>query len=176
MGKRHSGGVESTAAIAHHPIHPILIVFPAASLIGAPAADLAYRVTKDPFWARASSWLLATGVVTGLAAAVPGMIDYVAIKEVRRLPSGNVHAAGNLVALSLAGWNFARRREHPTVGTDDLGLGLSLATVALLGVTAWLGGELSYRHGIGAIAPSSDDIVGDTVKLGRKALAGSGLT
>jgi len=170
MGKRHSHGVESTAAIAHHPIHPILIVFPAASLIGAPAADLAFRLTKDPFWARASSWLLGTGVVSGLAAAVPGLIDYVAIKEVRKLASGNVHAAGNLVAIGLAGWNFARRRDEGRGRVDDLDIALSIGAVALLGVTAWLGGELSYRHGIGAIADSSDDIVGETVKLGRKAL------
>ena len=56
--------------------------------------------------------------------------------------------------MALAGLNLARRSGE-SEAADGLDIGLSLATVALLGVTAWLGGELSYRHGVGVIADDS---------------------
>ena len=37
----HSQGVPSTAAIAGHPLHPIVVPFPIAYLVGALATDLA---------------------------------------------------------------------------------------------------------------------------------------
>ena len=57
MGRFHRHGVESTAAIAGHPLHHMLVVFPIAFLIGAFATDLAFWGTKNPFWAQASYWL-----------------------------------------------------------------------------------------------------------------------
>ena len=154
MGKVHAHGVESTAAVFHHPLHPMAIAFPVASLMAAPLADAAAIVTGDKFWARASRWLLLSGLVSGVAASAVGLVDYVAIPSVRRLPSANVHAGGNVLAMALAGLNLARRGGEPEV-PDGLDVALSLATVALLGVTAWLGGELSYRHGVGVIADGS---------------------
>lgn len=167
MGKAHARGVESTAAVFHHPIHPMLIAFPVAALMAAPATDLAAKVTGDPFWTRASRWLLAAGLVSGAAASAVGLVDYLAIKQVRRLAAGNVHAAGNVLGLALAGWNLLRRADEEEV--DDLGVGLSVATVAILGVTAWLGGELSYRHGVGVIAHDSPTVAGEGLRALRKA-------
>ncbi len=165
MGKPHRHGIESSAAVLHHPIHPMLIPFPIASLVGALVTDLAFWVTTNPFWAQASFWLLAAGIVTGLVAAVPGMVDYFAIREVRRLPSAHVHAAGNITAVVLAGINLYLRWNDVAAGARGWGLLLSLVTVALLGVTGWLGGELSYRHRIGVIADESET----TVDLARDA-------
>jgi hypothetical protein len=51
-------GVSSTAAIAGHPIHPMLVVFPTGFLVGALGADLAFRGTGDPFRACGAVWLL----------------------------------------------------------------------------------------------------------------------
>jgi uncharacterized membrane protein len=56
-------GVRSTAAIFGHPIHPVLVVFPIGFLVGAFMTDLAFWGTSDPFWARASEWLLGAGMV-----------------------------------------------------------------------------------------------------------------
>ncbi len=166
MGRTHAHGVESTAAIFHHPIHPMAIAFPVATLMAAPLADLAARSTRDPFWRRAGRWLLLGGLTSGVAASAIGLVDYVAIKEVRRLPSAHVHAGGNVLAMALTALNLSRRPKDDRTGPDGVDLGLSLATVALLGVTAWLGGELSYRHGIGVVA---DDSPTATQDLGRLA-------
>ena len=167
MGRTHARGVESTAAVAHHPIHPMLIAFPVATLMGAPMADLAALNTGDPFWSRASRWLLLSGLVSGVAASTTGLVDYVAIRQVRRLPSAHVHAGGNLLALALTGWNLSRRDRRSEEPTGGLELALSLATAALLGVTAWLGGELSYRHGIGVVAEDSPTASQEIERLAR---------
>jgi uncharacterized membrane protein len=156
MGKSHRHGVESTAAILHHPIHPMLIPFPIATLVGVLVTELAFWGTSNPFWAQASFWLLAAGIVTGLVAAVPGLVDYVAIGQVRRLPSAHVHAAGNVTAVVLAAINLSLRWNDVAAGAGGWGLLLSILTVALLGITGWLGGELSYRHRIGVIADHSE--------------------
>ncbi len=165
MGKTHPHGVESTAAVFHHPIHPMAIAFPVALLMAAPAADLAARATDDPFWRRAGRWLLLGGLASGLAASAIGLIDYVAIKEVRRLPSAHVHAGGNVLAMGLAAVNLLRRSPDDSEAPDAVGLSLSLATVALLGATAWLGGELSYRHRVGVIAEDSPTATEDVTRL-----------
>src|SRR3546814_6826582 len=70
MAHRHTDPAPSTAAIRGHPIHPMLIPFPLAFLVGVLLTDLAYWATSDPFWARASLWLVGAGVVSGLVAAV----------------------------------------------------------------------------------------------------------
>lgn len=154
MGKHHRHGVESTAAILHHPIHPMLIPIPATTLLGVVVTDIVYRSVGDPFWAEASWWLLLVGLISGVVAAIPGIIDMATIREVQRLPSAYVHGIGNLLALALAAANLMLRGDHLAV--DTVNLALSIAVAAILVVTAWLGGELSYRHRIGVIADDSD--------------------
>ncbi len=114
-----------------------------------------FQATNNVFWADVSFWLLLVGVVTGAAAAIPGMIDFSTIDRVRRLARTWVHAGGNTVALTLAIINLSLRWTDAAAGAQGWGLVLSLVTVALLGVTGWLGGELSYRHRIGAIDDES---------------------
>jgi len=47
----------STAKIAGHPIHPMLIPFPIAFFVGTLAVDIVYSQTGGPFWATAGRWL-----------------------------------------------------------------------------------------------------------------------
>ena len=155
MGRAHTRGVESTAAIFHHPLHPMAIAFPVATLMAAPVVDVVAQGSDDPFWRRAGRWLLMSGLVSGVAASAVGLVDYLAIKEVRRLPSAHIHAGGNAVALALTAFNLARRDPRDRQAPDGVDLALSAGVVALLGITAWLGGELSYRQGIGVMAEDS---------------------
>ena len=173
MGKAHAHGVESTAAIFHHPIHPMVIALPVSTLIGAPLADAAAIATGDRFWSRAGRWLLLSGLVSGAAASAVGLVDYVAVPAVRRLPSAHIHAGGNVLALGLAGWNLARRSQDKDA-PDTFELTLSIATVGILGLTAWLGGELSYRHGVGVIAEDSPTATQDIVRFAVGAVGGRG--
>ena len=169
MGKTHKHGVESTAAVFHHPIHPMAIAFPVATLMAAPLVDVAAQLTGDPFWRRSGRWLLLGGLTSGLAASAIGLVDYVAVKKVRQLASGHVHAGGNALAMALTAVNLLRRPKDDLRAPSALDLGLSLATVALLGATAWLGGELSYRHGVGVVADDSPTATQSLARILKRA-------
>lgn len=143
------GGLRSTAHLMGHPIHPMLVPFPLALLIAGAGSDVAFLLDGDDFWARASLWLIASGVVTGAIAAIVGLIDFVTIERVRRLVSGWVHFLGNAAVLVIALVNWVLRIDDPAGFIEPWGLVASVTTVVLLGVTGWTGGELSYRHRIG---------------------------
>lgn len=144
-------GIRSTAAIGGHPIHPMLVPFPIAFLVGTLVTDLAFWGTSDPFWARASAWLVGAGVVMGLLAAVFGFIDFVTIERARRGSTGWVHALGNLLAVGLSFVSLLLRIGDAKAGILPGGLVLSAIVVAILLVTGWMGGELAYRFKIGVI-------------------------
>lgn len=139
----------STAAIRGHPIHPMLIPFPMAFLTGAFGADVGYWLTADPFWARAALWLIGAGVVSGLAAAVAGLTDFLTIAKPRKLGLGWIHAGGNAMVLLLAAVNWGIRSEDAVAAVLPWGIILSFVIAVALGVTGWAGAELSYRYRIG---------------------------
>ncbi|WP_142848201.1 DUF2231 domain-containing protein [Telmatospirillum sp. J64-1] len=152
----HRSPVPSRAAIAGHPIHPMLIPFPMAFLVGAFFCDLGYWGTEDPFWARASFWLIASGLATGLLAGLFGAVDFVTLSRPKHVLHGWVHAVGNIVVLLLAAVNLYLREEQVPTDVLPWGLLLSLATVLLLGITGWMGGELSYRYQVGVLPAETD--------------------
>jgi uncharacterized membrane protein len=151
MGMYHRHGVQSTAAIAGHPLHHMLIVFPVAFLIGALGTDIAFLAVQDPFWALVSYWLLIAGIATALVAAVPGLIDFVTIDRVRNVWVSWAHMVANLVVVALALINVGVRLDDPAAGVQGWGIWLSGIQTVLLLFSGWLGGELAYRYGIGAI-------------------------
>ena len=147
----HSGGVPSRAAIAGHPIHPMLIPFPIAFFVGALVTDLVFLLTGDPFWARTSLWLIVGGLAGGLIAAIFGLTDFLTIPRVREHNIGWVHALGNGTVLLLSLVNLLLRLANPQAGILPWGLLLSFIVTGILVVTGWFGGELAYRHMIGVI-------------------------
>lgn len=160
----HHPEIKSTAAVFGHPIHPMLIPFPIASLVGALVTDIvAIGTDRDPFWVEASSWLLLAGIITGVVAAVFGLIDFATIRKVRDYRASWVHFLGNAIVLILAAINFFMRIEGEARELPDAGLILSVLTTALLGVTGWLGGEMSYRYKIGVI-PDAGDLAEDHLR------------
>jgi uncharacterized membrane protein len=140
---------ESRAAIRGHPVHPMVVPFPIALLSSAFVADLAFWATRRPFWAQASSWLTRAGAATGVLAAVAGATDFLSIRKAREHQAGRIHAVGNGLALLLATWSAVMRSRSATKAVLPRGLIVSGLIAAILSVTGWFGGELSYRHGIG---------------------------
>ncbi|UEM03439.1 DUF2231 domain-containing protein [Skermanella rosea] len=156
-------GATSVAAIGKHPIHPMLIPFPVAFLTAALGTDVAYARTRDPFWARSSMWLLRLGLVSGAVAATAGAVDYVSIPRARKHAIGPLHAVGNATVLALSLGNLASRWKDPEEAVMPRGLAMSAATAALLGVTAWAGAELVYRHRVAVVEEEdavADDLIG----------------
>ncbi|PSB02933.1 DUF2231 domain-containing protein [Merismopedia glauca] len=147
-------GIPSTVAIAKHPLHPPLVTFPIAFLVGAFGSDLAFWLTDDLFWATASFWLLATGLASGIIAAITGLLDFLKIDRVRKRQAGWFHAIGNVAVLIATVINFSLRWGNTTDSIIPTGLALSLVVSLLLGITGWYGGELVYRHKIAVIGQS----------------------
>ena len=148
-------GIASTARIAGHPIHPMLVPFPIAVLIGALLADLAFWTTRDPFWAVAGAWLVGAGVAGGALAALAGLTDFLGSRRVRALHEAWIHFLGNATAIGLAIRNlYLRTAATPSAAEAVLPRGRALwaAMVAVLAVTGWLGWELVNRHGVGIAA------------------------
>jgi uncharacterized membrane protein len=139
--------METKFKLFGHPVHPMLIVFPLGLLSTAVVFDLLYLATGNEDLAIFSFWALAAGVIGGLAAAVFGAWDYLAIPEGTRAKRiGLVHGGGNVVVTALFAISWLMRREDPTYLPDNilpLIVGLLGAGIALF--TAWLGGELVYR-------------------------------
>lgn len=148
-------GITSTVAIAGHPFHPLLVTFPIAFLVAAAGTDIGYWFTQDPFWARASLWLIGAGFISGLVAALTGMLDFLRIDRVRKRSAGWIHLIGNIAVLLITLVNWLLRLGNPTGAIVPLGAIISVVVATLLGVTGWYGAELAYRHKIAAIGSSS---------------------
>jgi uncharacterized membrane protein len=141
--------IGSRMAVAGHPLHPALIHFPVAALIGLVGTDLAFVFSGDAFWARAGVWLAGIGVLMGTLSGLVGMIDLVTVHRIRRLISGWSHAILAVMALSLASLNWLLRVDEPGAAILPWGLYLSLLTAALLGMVGFLGAQLVYEFGVG---------------------------
>lgn len=146
---RYPAGTGSVAAIAGHPLHPMIVPLPIGALVLALAADVALMVTANAFWAQAAVWLLLVTLVTGVAAAIVGFIDLMSIRRARSMGIGLAHGVGNLLVLFITGANYLLRVGGTENVASDYGILLSGAAVLLTVVTGWLGGELVFRHGIG---------------------------
>ena len=140
---------QSTARLFGHPLHPMLIPFPMVCFIGALATDIAYWRTATLFWINMGSWLLAAGLLFGVLAAATGMIDYAANKRIRALRPATPHMLINITVMVLETVNVFVHNRDGWTAVVPTGLILSAVSVLLLGVSAWLGGSLVYKHGVG---------------------------
>ena len=139
----------STASIAGHPIHPMLIPFPVAFFVGAFVCDVVYWQNTNPGWATASTWLIGAGIVMALLAALAGFTDVLGEPRIRALNDVWWHAGGNLLAVLIEVYNWYARYEQGTSAVVPKGLVLSLIVVGILLFTGWKGWEMVYRHRVG---------------------------
>jgi uncharacterized membrane protein len=141
--------INSRMAIRGHPIHPMLIHFPVAALLGLIATDLAYIFSGDYFWARASLWLAGIGALGGWVSGLAGLIDLLSVSQIRRLITAWCHAILAVMLLSLASLNWLFRLDTADVNIFPWGLYLSLLTGVLIASASYLGGRLVYEHAVG---------------------------
>jgi uncharacterized membrane protein len=139
----------STASIAGHPLHPMVVPFPIAAFVGALVTDIAFLNSGNPFWAEASRWLLVVGVVMALVAAIGGFTDFFGDARIRALPPAWRHMVGNLALVVVELINFLTRNGNPGDAVMPLGVSLSAVGVLLLLFNGWQGWELVYRHRVG---------------------------
>ena len=147
--------MESSARAAGHPLHQQLVVFPLGLLATAVVFDVLGLLTDVDGFATASYYMIAAGVISGLLAAVFGLIDYLAVPlgtRARRI--GALHGVGNVVVVALFAVSWLMRSGEPAHSPGGFAFVLALAGALLATLTGWLGGELVDRLGIG-VAPDA---------------------
>jgi uncharacterized membrane protein len=156
----------STAKIAGHPLHPMIVPFPIAFFVSTFVTDLVYVNTGDPGWARASMWLLGAGISMALLAAILGFTDFLGERRVRALRTAWLHMIGNLIAVLLAAVSFYLRvRDGFDAAVAPVGVTLSGVVLVLLLFNGWMGWELVYRHHVGV----ADTREAERIPFGRAA-------
>ena len=142
--------MESKVKLAGHPVHPMLIVLPLGLFISAVVFDGAYIWRGSPTWATVAFWNIGAGVVTGLLAAVFGIVDWLAIPAGTRAKRvGLTHGLTMVVTVSLfaAVWLMRRNVDGVTPTTTLYALEVIAHVTGAFG--GWLGGELVDRLGVG---------------------------
>lgn len=146
--------MESRATVFGHPVHQSVVSFPIGMFAFGTVCDVAHALDERRMWRRAGRAAVGAGLVGAAIAAPFGLIDFLAIpKHTRAKRIGWLHGIGNagVTALFLASWLMRRR------GADRAGVALGTAGLGLACATAWLGGELVDRYGIGVSEPTSLD-------------------
>jgi uncharacterized membrane protein len=132
-----------------HSVHQVLIVFPVGLLVTAVIFEQIARGTGSAQFWTVAYWLIAGGLLGGMAAAVFGILDWRHIPaRTRANRIGMLHGLGNaavLVLFAVSWWMRTAPSQPPPNGA----LLLSVSGAALLLVTGWLGGELVSRLSVG---------------------------
>ncbi len=157
----------SKASIAGHPIHPMIIPFPLALWTTSFVADVIYYFWHAPSLLVISKFLLAAGCLGAVAAAIPGIIDWWAITDSKVKRIANWHARLNIIALIIFATSLYLRMKvgAPLVNYSlKIPFLLSLLGVILISISGWLGGALSFEHGVG-VAPQHDSPEEEVAKV-----------
>lgn len=141
------GHPKSTAKIADHPIHPMLVPFPIVCFVLAFVVDVLISRGDTGLFA-VSKWLLGIGLLFAALAAVAGVVDFLGDDRVRRLGDALKHLIANVTAVVLELVNLVLRLNDPEFVTST-GVYISAIVVLLLLYSGWKGGNLVYRHGVG---------------------------
>jgi uncharacterized membrane protein len=141
--------MESKMKLLGHPIHPMLIVFPLGLLATSLIFDVMYLMTNTAQWTFIAFYMIGAGILGGLAAALFGFLDWLAIPGGTRAKKiGLLHGLGNLVIVTLFLVSWLMRRDNPNA-PESATIVLSVVGILLALVTGWLGGELVDRLGVG---------------------------
>lgn len=157
----------SKASFGGHPIHPILVPFPIALWSTSFAMDIWYYFHRNNSWLLISKFLIAAGCLGAVAAAIPGIIDWLALKDPQVKKIANWHARLNVIALILFAINlYFRMQRGGYIVSYRLTIPflMSFVGVVLIGISGWLGGELAYKYGVG-VTPQHDTPEEETAKV-----------
>ena len=142
--------MESRVKLFGHPVHPMLVVFPLGLLATAVIFDLLYLIFDNRLLPTASYYMIAAGILGGLLAAIFGFIDWLALPNGSRAKNiGLWHGLGNVLIVGLFAVSWLMRGNNVDFLPDSVALTLSFAGTVLALITAWIGGELVYRLGVG---------------------------
>lgn len=152
--------MRAKVVVAGHAVHPMLVAFPLGLLTTSVVWDICRLASHRGTWGVVSFWTIVAGVIGALLAAVPGFIDWLAIPDRTRAKQiGLYHMVLNLIVVGLFIASLAARYAAPG-GYADAGFGRMVwgwIGVGIAVVSAWLGGELVEKLGIGVHEDANPD-------------------
>ena len=142
--------MRTPAQVGGHPIHPMLVAIPIGLWVFSLVADLiAMRSGAADTWHAAALYTMVGGIIGALAAAVPGLIDLLSLRDPGIKSTAIKHMGINLTVVALYVANAWLRRN----GVSDAAIVLSVIAVGMLAVSGWLGGKMVYVHGVAVEEP-----------------------
>lgn len=133
-----------------HPTHPFAVMVPIGAWMSSLVLDVLSRGSSgrtSKGYARSSRSLMGVGVLGAGGAAVSGLLDYTTIpRGTKAKKLATAHLLMNVTAVASYTMNFLGRDADEKV--PDAAFKQSLFTMAAVGVSGFIGGELSYRYGI----------------------------
>lgn len=150
------------AKILGHPIHIMLVHFPAALLPVSFAFDMMGVLFGNQDLVMTGFYTLTAGLWLGVLSALFGLIDYFRIpesnKDARR--KGVLHMIINIIWMSAFGVLWALKMQaYPDIEpATPAGLIISGILIMMLLFSNHLGGDLVLKHGIGTVRESKPGI------------------
>ena len=147
--------MKSKAAIGNHPIHPILVPIPIGAFFLAFIGDIVFSASPEvAYWYELSYTCIGVGIVFALAAAAAGAVDYFSVRmSGRAFRTATWHALINILVVTLYTVSFILRRRDSAMPEArwPIAATFAFAGFALLAVSGWLGGKLTYEHRVGVL-------------------------
>jgi nitrite reductase/ring-hydroxylating ferredoxin subunit/uncharacterized membrane protein len=141
--------MKSRANIKGHPLHPILVSFPVAFFSGTLLFDVLGMIYHKDAFTETALYLEIAGLCSALAAAVPGLIDFIFTVPPKSTGKKRAakHGLTNLaVVLFFATALFCRLNYAISF---FIIVALEFIGWILLGFAGWMGGTLVFRNQIG---------------------------
>ena len=142
--------MRSKARVLSHPLHPMLIIFPLGLWIVSWIFDVIGVLSGNNLLTAASFYCAVAGIFGAVFAAAAGTVDWATVVPPNSSAKkrGALHGILNVLVL-IAFLVICFRRGHAANPVDGIELTISTIAIAVLGVSGWLGGTLSYRNQIG---------------------------
>ncbi|MCZ2402459.1 Rieske 2Fe-2S domain-containing protein [Paenarthrobacter sp. Z7-10] len=122
-----------------HPLHPLMVQVPLGAWTSAAVLDAL------PGTGKASTALVALGLVTAGPSALAGYVDFSELHEQQQRVAV-IHSSANLVAVGLYTGSLLQR----LTGSPGRGKALGLLGLTVVMAGGWLGGHLAFRQAVGA--------------------------
>jgi uncharacterized membrane protein len=129
----------------HEPLHAAITDVPVGAWTASVACDAIASLTGSSAMNKAADATAIIGLVGAVGAAITGMNDWSGIEKPAPRRIGSVHALLNIAATGFFIASIVARNRR----ARSEGRALSALGFVLTGISAHLGGNLVYEHGVG---------------------------
>lgn len=162
------------ANIGSHPIHPMLVAFPAVFYTLTVVAFAVYQfVSPNLFWYQLAFFSNFAGVGTAVLAAIPGLIDWTfgIPNESAAKSRGLLHMGLNVAALLLFAWSALQIYGTWEAPLADVAVPLTISVFGLLltMAAAYHGWSLVSTHKVGVAMTPEQERLEPTGEMSRRA-------